>query len=524
MRSLGLALLLCACGPQDDLVFRVRTFELVGEPLVLAEGQGAASVTLRLARPANRSLSAIYQVEKLEAQDDCRQPDFELASGRVTWPAGETEARIEVYVGDDDLAETDERFQITLVDADTSAPIVPGSSLVVIRDDDNGGILNARTEYGVEPGRSDDQAAALQAALDRAGAIGRGVVLLAPGDYQISHVSIPAGTTLSARGARWHRPAMSPADTVSVAFAYAGSVDSAATLVEGLSIDGQRNLQGPYQDSELIETNFIAVRGDAEQAGRARATVESLTGDDGTASAVYVGPNADVDVCHLAASNMWRDALTLRGGGSSLRVRGLDAIASDGTTGMWLGAYEPGYQGTHHIDVDVEDARLGTGDVEIEALQGSRVVLRRLSMTESPLRLVAPESQVRIFDSVLVSGIPSVLHNFWESPYDVEVTGTTLIAAETADDGVPFSEADRTLATTSVQWLSAPTGAAPHLLFDHCRFDRAANVEDSDDVYAVSSPTGYGAIEVRASTLGPGFKDWFAPGCVGCVVDPGASP
>jgi hypothetical protein len=513
-----LALSLWSCGPQDDLVFRVHTFELVDDSLSVREGAGATSVTLRLAAPANRAISASYQVEKLEAQDDCQVPDFELASGRITWRAGETDADIELYVGDDDLAETDERLQITLAaDAGDAPRLAPDSALVVIRDDDRSGIVDARADYGVEPGQSDDQAPSLQAALDRAAALGRGLVLLAPGDYQISHLSIAPGTTLSGRGARLHRPPMSPADTVAIDLAYAGAADSAATLIEGLAFDGQRDLQGPYQNSELVDTHFVKIAGSSEEPGRVRATIEGLTASDGAASAVFVGPSAEVDACHLAASNMWRDAFTLRGGGSSVRLRALDAVASDGTTGIWLGGNPAGYQGTRRIDAEVEDARLGTGDVEIEALDG---VLRRLSMTEAPLRLLAPASTVRIIDSVLVSGVPSAVHNFWDSPDDVEVTGTTLIASESSDDSVSLTEQDRGLAAATVRFSYAPASAASHLLFDHCRFERAADVEDTDMVYGIDSPALGGAVEIRASTLGAGVRDWFAPGCQNCGVEP----
>src|SRR5204863_1531831 len=142
------------------------------------------------------------------------------------------------------------------------------------------------------------------------------------------------------------------------------------------------------------------------------------------ARARWLGTGTDAAVCRLTASDVWRDAVTLRGGGSTLRLRYLDATASAGTTGIWLGGSDPGYQGTHATDVEVEDARFGTGDVEIEAYTGSTITVRRLSMTQAPFRLRAPDSPVRISDSVLVVGIPSDRHDYWAVPHDVQITGT----------------------------------------------------------------------------------------------------
>jgi hypothetical protein len=243
-----------------------------------------------------------------------------------------------------------------------------------------------------------------------------------------------------------------------------------------------------------------------------------------TASAVWIGPGSDVAVCRLTASDMWRDALTLRGGGSTLRLRQMDATASDGTTGMWLGGNDAGYQGTQTIDAEVEDARFGTGDVEIEVVGGSSVVVRRLFMTQAPFRLVAPDSTVRIADSILVVGIPSERHNYWAALHDVEITGTTLIASEQGDDGQEAPEADRALVAASVRWGLAPTDPAlpgvHHLLFDRCRFEKAKDVEPSDVVYAVADPSPGGTVLLRSSSQGAGLAGWFAAGCKDCQIEP----
>src|SRR6185503_12365627 len=137
--------------------------------------------------------------------------------------------------------------------------------------------------------------------------------------------------------------------------------------------------------------------------------------------------DTDVTVCGLSASELWRDALTLNGGATRLRVRNLDATATQGT-GLWLGAHAPGFGGSYRIDVEAEDLSVAAGDVEIEVTDSSQVSVRRLTMTEAPLRLDAPGGTLRIEDSVLVLGQPQV-RSPWALAHDVELTRTTLIAA-----------------------------------------------------------------------------------------------
>jgi hypothetical protein len=519
----SVGMIACACGSQDDVVFQTFEFELDAAPVVVREGAGVVEIPVRLVRAPTRPISATYRVLKLDAQNDCQVPDFTAASGSVTWAPGTAEARVEVYIGDDELAEIDERFQIVLEDVSGAVVERPPAVTVVIQDDDRTSIVDARAEFGVEPGAASDQAALLQAAMNRAGTSGRGVVLLAPGEYTISSVSIVPGTTLSARGVRWHRPPSSPSNTITLRASHTGALDSPPTLVEGLFIDGHRDEQGPQADTER-EAHLTRWEATPDQPGRLRATIEDMGARDATASAIYVGTGAQVSVCRLSASDVRRDAITLRGGGSSLRLRYLDATATLATTGLWLGAFDAGYQGTYVIDVEVEDARFGTGDVEIDAAPGSTVTVRRLSMTQAPFRLRAPDSTIRISDSVLVVGVPSERHNYWAIPHDVEISGTTLIAAEQGDDGEELPDADRQVFAASVRWgygtLDPPAPGTHRLLFDRCRFEKAADVEATDTVYAVANPTAGGTVLVRSSSFAGDVAGWFAPGCKDCQIEP----
>jgi len=485
-------------------------------PVVVDEGAGLVEIPLRLAQPREHAFSLAYQLVGLDAQDDCQEPDFGAADGRVEWAAGASEARVPIWIADDGLAERDERFELRF-EAVNSTDLAPFSSLeVVITDNDRSALLHAR-ELGVVPDRTGDQSVALQATLDQAGALGRAVVVMDPGDYDISSVSLRPGTTISAYGARWHRPALSAATTVSLRVQHAGAEPSPPSLVEGLTIDGRRDEQGPYREHQLDDAHLVTLSGDSSQGGTLRATLERVGLTSGTSSGVFVGPDSEVTICHLGASELWRDALTLYGGASVLRVRDLDATATQGT-GLWLGARTPAFGGSYRVDVEVEDVHAGAGDVEIEVSDTSRVSLRRLTMTEPTFRLDAQGGTVRIEDSVLALGPPGLL-SAWTIAHDVEISRTILLAFAGAPSETPTTSSAISLVSFGFS-PGAPSPGSGHLAFVDCRFERAGTVGPGDTAYAIKNPLVDTTVAVTSSELGAGFTDWFAPECSGCVHTP----
>jgi hypothetical protein len=506
------ALVVSACAPLTDEVF--APLELASsEPTILDERAGVVEVPLRLAQPREHDLSLAYRLVGIDAQDNCQQPDFGAADGQVTWAAGALEARVRVWIADDELAERDERFELRLEAPEASSDIPLGRLEIVIADDDRSALLDAGT-LGAVPGATGDQSTVLQAALDSAAKLGRAVVVMPPGDYEISSVSLRAGTTLSAYGVRWHRPALSAADTISLRLAHEASAPSPLTLVEGLTIDGRREEQGPYRAHELDEAHLVALAGDARQGGALRAAFERVGLVSGTSSGLFVGPDADVTVCGLSASELWRDALTLYGGATRLRVRDLDANATQGT-GLWLGARIPGFGGTYRMDVEAEDVSVGAGDVEIEVSDSSQVSLRRLTMTNPPLRIDAPGGSLRIEDSVLMLASPP---SAWTVAHDVQIVRTAL-SAFTADVDGSTDAAALSLSTRSFS-PGAATPGSRRLSFTDCHFELVRDGAAGNAFYAIENADANTSVAVTSSQLGPAFTDWFAPQCQGCVRAP----
>lgn len=496
------------CAPIVDGVFTTLSLE-VSSPQIVPEGAGSIEIALRLSEAPTEPVTLAYRVRGIEAQDHCPNPDFEAAEGRIEWPAFTRDASLRVWVGDDDLAETDERFEIGFevlggLPADAVAPI-----RIAIADDDRSALVDAM-DFGVVPGASGDQAPALRTALAAAAELGRAVLVIAPGDYEVSSFELPPAVTLSARGARFWRPPAAPGDLVTLRIDRAIGPSSPSSLVEGLTVDGQRDLQGEYRGHEREHAHLIAVSGDDSQPGRVRTTLEGLTLLSGTGSGVWIGPNADVTVCDLGAGELWRDAVTVVGGNTVARLRHIDATGGEGT-GLWIGARNQGAGGSFTLDVEADDVQVAAGDVEIESAESSRIAIRRLIMTQPPFRLDAPGGSVRISDSVLMVGPASAEHDYVGLPHDVELTSTTIVATDARPAALSLRA--ETLAS------GTPGSGTGRLLLQDCRFELDTSATPTDPIFALDNAATESTVVVRRGSLGAGFADWFAPGCTSCVVE-----
>lgn len=517
------AIVLGGCGATEYTVFVPLTVRFDGTAPRVAENSGASELQLRLSAASTEPVSVPYALRAVEAQSSCPTRDFAASSGTAVFAAGETLAHIPLLVVDDDLAETDESFFVDIGAPQGAIWDGPRSQPVVIEDDDRTRLIDAAVEFSVTPGDGEDSAAALQAALAAAGESGRGVVVVAPGDYEVSSLAVPPGTTLSARGAVFHRPPGVAPLTVTLRVAYSGDQNSMATLIEGASIDGRRDEQGEFRNYELQDANLVQISADSAAAGRARVTLEELSLYSGTGDGVAVRDNADATLCNITGYDLWHELLSVGGGNIQLAATNLSGSASEGTTGLWLGSAPTGYASSGVIDAELDDVMLGSGDLEVVLDGGSRLTARRLKMEQAPLRLVAPDARIRILDSVLMTGIPSQTRNYFRVPHDVEIRNSVVVLSERKDELAATVEEDRSLVFGAVSFSlepELPVVLGPHqLLFDECQFVLAPDIEATDTVSVLSVEPG-GSVLVRGSSYGPGIVGWFADPCDDCQLLP----
>ena len=87
----------------------------IEESPVLSVTEGTVvDVPVRLTGRHDGRVVAHYRAVADEAQDDCQTTDFDAAEGSIEWAPGQIETTVRIWVGEDELAETDERFVLRI--------------------------------------------------------------------------------------------------------------------------------------------------------------------------------------------------------------------------------------------------------------------------------------------------------------------------------------------------------------------------------------------------------------------------
>lgn len=125
-------------GLMAEMVFAVRVGALVSIADAVATEGGTATLAVAMARPQSRAVTVPYRLgsDGRAATADADAGEYGAAAGRVTLPAGETEATIAIAIADDDVIEpAEETFVLTPQPAtDRSYALERSRAVVVVRE------------------------------------------------------------------------------------------------------------------------------------------------------------------------------------------------------------------------------------------------------------------------------------------------------------------------------------------------------------------------------------------------------
>ncbi len=469
------------------------------------------------------------------------RPAFE---GSLHFDPGQTRAAIEMWVLDDDKAELDEALTVSLFASSVGELLAPSEHRQLILDNDRSELLNV-VEFGADPTGVTDTTQEIQAAIDTAAGTQRAIVHFPPGQYLVSALRLSPGIALVGYEATLVRPAAAGQQTRTITMAYSGPVDSLASRISGLTIDGQRTSQGEFMNQEFSDANLIEVSADPILPGRALITIEDVGLRNGPGNGIAINTGVHAKLCDIDAVDVYTDAVHMIGGGSKVDVVGLTARGMVGTTGIAIFGSEP-FLGSRRIELTMRDSILGTGDIELGASERSEIELTNVVMEDSHFRLRAEESNVRVSDSVIRFGIVDALHNHFLSPSNVRFSNSDLYLSESYG-GKETEEATRDLAMIEVDFNPLRKDelreARQELSFVNCRFHVEDDIEDDDTLYVARvHPNGGllpvgpertllpppdpadvslgGTLTIIGGSFDRRFDDVFAPDCTNCTFRP----
>jgi hypothetical protein len=338
--------------------------------------------------------------------------------------------------------------------------------------DTGGAVLNVKSStFGAVGNGIADDTVAIQAAVNAAAA-GRGVVVIPPGTYLVTTITVPAGITIEGYGATLRRPANQGkwVRTLNVpeTGGYSGDADSPLLTIRGLTIDGNSANQGPYRNYELEQAHLIFLSADPTKAGRLRVALEDLVLRNCVADGVSVYRNVDLQMVNCRADDCWRGGLTVTGGYTVVQAQNFLTTGRVDRTGIDVEVDGPGYGNSHAVDL-VFNGMVLDGDFDVAVDTGSRVVASDV-LAGSGFNLSAQGSTVRISDSTFRMGNLSIESRI-VFPHDVTFQNCVFeVAGVTNADGIDAAGAN-------VYWnVSGTRWGGQRLRFLDCEFRAAAGL------------------------------------------------
>ncbi len=338
--------------------------------------------------------------------------------------------------------------------------------------DTGGAVFNVKsTTFGAVGNGIANDTAAIQAAVNAAASV-RGVVVIPPGTYQVTTITIPAGITIEGYGATLRRPAnqgnwvrtLNVPETVG----YSSDADSQLLTIRGLTIDGNSANQGAYRAHQLQQSHLIFLSADGTKRGRLRAVLEDLVLRNAVADGVSVYTNVDVQIVNCRADDCFRGGITITGGYSVVQAQNFVTTGLVDRTGIDVEVDGAGYGGTKAVDLFFNGMMLD-GDFDVGLKPGSRLVASDV-VTGTGFVLDGEGSTMRISNSLFRIGNLSVESRILH-PHDVTFQNCVFeLSGITSGEGIDAAGAN-------VYWnTSGGTLGGQRLRFLDCEFRAAAGL------------------------------------------------
>lgn len=368
--------------------------------------------------------------------------------------------------------------------------------------DTGGAVINVRSSIyagGAKGDGTTDDTAAIQAAVNAAKLAPRGTVLIPPGTYVVTSITLAPGITISGYGATLLRPANQPnwMRTLQVpesgTGSWSGATDSAPLVIMGLTIDGNSANQGAYRNYEKQQAHLLFFAAGSSQAGRLRVSLRDLVLRNSVADGISVYNNVDVQITDCRADDCFRGGVAVTGGYSIVEVQNLVTTGKTDRTGIDVEVDGPGFGGTLRTEITI-DGMVLDGDFDIAVRQGSTVLVSNV-VSGPGFYLEGIDSTIRIDHSrfQVGAGDGKILY-----PKDV-----------TFEDCIfELVAADRAI---QVQWTGPLTPTGQRLRFRDCDFRVAAGTPTGTRV-GIFTEADYRARDNRLIVEGGSISSDFQVG------------
>ncbi len=264
--------------------------------------------------------------------------------------------------------------------------------------------------YGAVGNGLTDDTKAIQKATDALANAGGGTLMFEAGKtYMVTSVLISEGIHYKGNNSTIKRPPNQGKWTRTFRTDYDKTFrsESRPLKISEFTFDGNRKQQGAYLNYELQQAHqiFLAcgMKGAApKDTGRLKVFIEDCHFIENVADGISQGVNVDLTVRNCDAKNVFRGGYVCTGGNSIARIENFTTLPGDIVSGIDLEIDNGGYNSRAASDIYFNNLKVLDGDLDINVLGNSNVVIKNSQILNPPIAIYAPHATV-VFNSTTLT-------------------------------------------------------------------------------------------------------------------------
>lgn len=336
--------------------------------------------------------------------------------------------------------------------------------------------------FGATGNGTTDDTAAIQSAIDYAFNAGGGTVFFPQGTYYVSQLQYYPGIAFLGVGPASKLLKIPSSNKFLRMFTRltaipSSTLDSAPVSWSNLLLDGNSANSPPYSGYQLEQQHLIFLVGNAANSGRLRAFINNCVFQNGTADAVSVYQNVNLEISDCFMVSCFRGGLVITGGYTFVKGTNLHMSGNTDLSRFDIEVDGPGFGGSYVADVSMTNVYSQNG-YDVAADSSKLQFVNCVSDSEKgSTTVVSSNSDVSFVNCSIVFTVnDSFANRLW---YCKNVT------FDNCD--LKFVRPATTVGAVKFGLLIGFQGTNGAVRFNNCNFIKTPSIQSGDDAIAIEA-------------------------------------
>jgi hypothetical protein len=289
--------------------------------------------------------------------------------------------------------------------------------------------------YGIVPNSGADQTETIQQLFDKYRTVGS--FFFPNGTYIVESLDIYEGIHIQGEDNTWFVKSASSGKWSrmlnTLKYCHKSIYGDRPIIIDNVNFDGNLKEQGEYKKYQLEHQAMMFITGNPKIPNKLKIEIRNCEFKNGVADAISIWKNVDAVIDSVTVTDVFRGAITITGGYTSVRASHVVAGGTLHKTGVDIEVDANGYGGTKATNVHFSDFVLD-GDFDVGAIDGGTLLCERIKVLGPPFNIYGQDGSIEIRDSEIHTNKLSSCKVYF--PSDLTFKNTSFYTTESPDNSV----------------------------------------------------------------------------------------